>query len=88
MQLKHNFYPIYQNRIRGRLGTILAVSINAGLLIILIADLFSSYSEVACIAFVFLLLFLCTYTIFPDTPRQLYKIRKKEVNFHAHFFCV
>lgn len=69
----------FRNRIRGRLGTILTVSINAGLLIMLVTDLFLSYLEIACTAFIFLLLFLCTYAIFPDTPRQLYKIRSKEV---------
>lgn len=44
----------------------------------LVADLFLTYMEVTYAAIVFLLLFLCTFTIFPDTPRQLYKIRKKE----------
>lgn len=44
----------------------------------LVADLFLNYMEVTYAAFVFLLLFLCTFNIFPDTPRQLYKIRKKE----------
>lgn len=40
-----------------------------------------SYLEIAYVTFAIIFLFLCTYTIFPDTPRQLYKIRRKEVSY-------
>lgn len=71
--------PVDFSRVRGRLGTILPLSINIGILTMLVANYFLSYLEITCIAMAVLFLFVCTFTFFPDTPRQLYKIRRKEV---------
>lgn len=66
-------------RYRGRLGSILPLSINIGMLIIFISDYYLSFYEISSLALTVLFLFICCFTFFPDTPRQLYKIRRKEV---------
>ncbi|XP_031623380.1 sugar transporter ERD6-like 4 [Contarinia nasturtii] len=66
------------DKFRGRLNSILPFSITLGTLIIFTSDMFLSFFKIASISLVILTLFLCTYTFFPDTPRQLYKIRRKE----------
>lgn len=52
----------------------LPVSINIGILIGFIFSGLLEFEEIPWGAMVCLGLFLCTFTIFPDTPRQLYKI--------------
>lgn len=59
------------------------IAINVGILIILTSDLVLSNLEIAYIAVAFLFVFLCTFSFYPDTPRQLYKNRKKEVTFNS-----
>lgn len=52
----------------------LPVSINIGILIGFIFNGLLEFEEIPWIAMICLGVFLCTFTIFPDTPRQLYKI--------------
>ncbi|XP_055300162.1 uncharacterized protein LOC129567369 [Sitodiplosis mosellana] len=66
------------DKFRGRLSSILPLSITIGMLIIFISNIYTSFMNIAYIALTVLFLYLCLYTFFPDTPRQLYKIRRKE----------
>lgn len=68
------------SRYRGRIGSILPLSLNIGILALFVSDIFLSFLEIGSIALALLFLFLCFFAFFPDTPKQLYKIRKQEVN--------
>lgn len=78
------------SRYRGRIGSILPLSLNIGILALFVSDIFLSFMEIGSIALALLFLFLCFFAFFPDTPKQLYKIRKQEVNnlnFFPKFIC-
>lgn len=76
-----NWIPMFEYSVRGRLGTLLPLSINVGIFTTFIFDFFLSYSEMVGVTFAVLFVFLCTFAFFPDTPRQLYKIDEKRVIF-------
>lgn len=76
-----NWIPMFEYSVRGRLGTLLPLSINVGIFTTFIFDFFLSYSEMVGVTFAVLFVFLCTFALFPDTPRQLYKIDEKRVIF-------
>lgn len=66
---------IYQNhfltftRIRGRLGSLLMVSLNSGMLAAFIIGHFCSYSVAANVQLILPLVFVVSFTFFPETPQ-------------------
>lgn len=57
---------------------LLPLYINIGVLIGFVSEYFLSYQEVTYVTFAIMFVFLSTYAIFPDTPKQLYKNLKRD----------
>lgn len=75
-------------RYGGRLSALLPISINVGVLIGFLADAFLAFDQIPYVTIACLTLFLCTFLVFPDSPRQLYRINKKEVSFEMNLYFV
>lgn len=66
--------------IQTRLHSILPLSLTIGVLIRYIAPHFQLlYQQTIYIPAFLMFIFLCTFTAFPDTPRQLVKMNRREV---------
>lgn len=82
---RHSFFLL---RTYMKVMPLIPLLINIGILIGFISDYFLSYHEVTYVTFGIMFVFLCTYSIFPDTPKQLYKnLRRDECIKSMRVYC-
>jgi MFS family permease len=72
---------ISEDRVRGRLGSMLVLSCNIGILFAYVAGYFVNYVESACIMLPIPMVFFIGFLFFPDTPTYLVKAKKFTVMF-------
>jgi MFS family permease len=72
---------ISEDRVRGRLGSMLVLSCNIGILFAYVAGYFVNYVESACIMLPIPIVFFIGFLFFPDTPTYLVKAKKFTVMF-------
>ncbi|XP_055300883.1 facilitated trehalose transporter Tret1-like isoform X2 [Sitodiplosis mosellana] len=70
---------ISESHIRGRLGSLLMLSANSGFLFGFLAGYYLSYFEIPYFGIILSIVFLVSFTYFPETPSFLLRCKKEEL---------